>query len=125
MKVAYVFRNDMSATFQLASMILPQLEQGTHGVEVVEMMFFDENVYALSADNDVSRRLSKIAEEQNILLMICDQCALRRGLAEGDFSQCGSGEVKAKNTVNGVVAGCFPQLYSALSGNMPDQIITL
>ena len=115
----------MSATFQLASMILPQLEQGTHGVEVVGMMFFDENVYALSADNDVGRRLSKIAEEQNILLMICDQCALRRGLAEGEFSQCGSGEVKAKNTVNGVVAGCFPQLYSALSDNMPDQIITL
>ena len=86
MKVAYIFRNDMSATFQLASMILPQLEQGTHGVEVVGMMFFDENVYALSADNDVGKRLSKIAEEQNILLMICDQCALRRGLAEGDFS---------------------------------------
>ena len=125
MKVAYVFRNDMSATFQLASMILPQLEQGTHGVEVVGMMFFDENVYALSAANEVGKRLSKIAEQQNILLMICDQCALRRGLAEGDFSQCGSGEVKAKNTVNGVVAGCFPQLYSALSGNMPDQIITL
>ena len=125
MKVAYIFRNDMSATFQLASMILPQLEQGTHGVEVVGMMFFDENVYALSADNDVGNRLSKIAEQQNILLMICDQCALRRGLAEGEFSQCGSGEVRAKNTVNGVVAGCFPQLYSALSGNMPDQIITL
>ena len=125
MKVAYVFRNDMSATFQLASMILPQLEQGTHGVEVVGMMFFDENVYTLSADNDIGKRLSKIAEQQNILLMICDQCALRRGLAEGDFSQCGSGEVKAKNTVNGVVAGCFPQLYSALSDNMPDQIITL
>ena len=52
MKVAYIFRNDMSATFQLASMILPQLEQGTHGAEVVGMMFFDENVYALSADND-------------------------------------------------------------------------
>ena len=125
MKVAYIFRNDMSATFQLASMILPQLEQGTHGVEVVGMMFFDENVYALGADNDVGKRLSKIAEEQNILLMICDQCALRRGLAEGDFSQCGSGEVRAKNTVNGVLAGCFPQPYSALSGNMPDQIITL
>ena len=40
-------------------------------------------------------------------------------------SQCGSGEVKAKNTVKGVVAGCFPQLYSALSTNMPDQVITL
>ena len=125
MKVAYVFRNDMSATFQLASMILPQLEDGTHGVEVVGMMFFDDNVYSLSAENDIGMRLSKIAERHNILLMICDQCALRRGLAEGDFSQCGSGEVKAKNTVNGVVAGCFPQLYSALSGNMPDQVITL
>ena len=125
MKVAYVFRNDMSATFQLASMILPQLEAGNHGVEVVGMMFFDDNVYSLSADNEIGMRLSKFAEKQNILLMICDQCALRRGLAEGDFSQCGSGEVRAKNTVNGVVAGCFPQLYSALSGNMPDQIITL
>ena len=125
MKVAYVFRNDMSATFQLASMILPQLEDGTHGVEVVGMMFFDDNVYSLSAENDIGMRLSKVAEQHNILLMICDQCALRRGLAEGDFSQCGSGEVKAKNTVNGVVAGCFPQLYSALPGNMPDQVITL
>ena len=50
MKVAYVFRNDMSATFQLASMILPQLEQGTHGVEVVGMMFFDENVNVRCAE---------------------------------------------------------------------------
>ena len=50
-------------------MILPQIEQGTHGVEVVGMMFFDDNVYALSADNDVGKRLSKIAEEQNILLI--------------------------------------------------------
>ena len=125
MKVAYVFRNDMSATFQLASMILPQLEAGNHGVEVVGMMFFDDNVYSLSADNEIGMRLSKIAEQQNILLMICDQCALRRGLAEGDFSQCGSGEVKAKNTVNGVGAVCFPQLYGALSTNLPDQVITL
>jgi len=125
MKVAYIFRNDMSATFQLATMILPQLEQGNHGVEVVGMMFFDDNVYSLSSDNEIGKRLSNVAKDQNILLMICDQCALRRGLAEGEFSQCGSGEVKAKNTVNGVVAGCFPQLYSALSDNMPDQIITL
>ena len=57
--------------------------------------------------------------------MICDQCALRRGMATGDFSQCGTGEVTAKKTVDGVVAGCFPQLYGALSANMPDQIITL
>ncbi len=125
MKVAYIFRNDMSATFQLATMILPQLEEGSHGVEVVGMMFFDDNVYSLSSNNEIGQRLSAIAEQQNILLMICDQCALRRGMATGDFSQCGSGDVKVKNTVNGVVAGCFPQLYGALAGNMPDQIITL
>ena len=125
MKVAYIFRNDMSATFQLATMILPQLEQGNHGVEVVGMMFFDDNVYSLSSENEIGKRLSVVAEQQNTLLMICDQCALRRGLASGDFSQCGSGEVKAKNTVNGVMAGCFPQLYGALAGNMPDQVITL
>tara|TARA_B100001142_G_C14328727_1_gene653247 strand:+ start:1087 stop:1464 length:378 start_codon:yes stop_codon:yes gene_type:complete len=124
-KVAYIFRNDMSATFQLATMILPQLEEGSHGVEVVGMMFFDDNVYSLSSNNEIGQRLSAIAEQQNILLMICDQCALRRGMATGDFSQCGSGDVKVKNTVNGVVAGCFPQLYGALAGNMPDQIITL
>jgi sulfur relay (sulfurtransferase) complex TusBCD TusD component (DsrE family) len=125
MKVAYIFRNDMSATFQLATMILPQLEQGNHGVEVVGMMFFDDNVYSLSSESEIGQRLSTVAEKQNILLMICDQCALRRGMAIGDFSQCGSGEVKAKNTVNGVIAGCFPQLYGALAGNMPDQVITL
>jgi hypothetical protein len=28
-------------------MILPQLEQGTHGVEVVGMFFFDDNTYLL------------------------------------------------------------------------------
>ena len=125
MKVAYIFRNDMSATFQLATMILPQLEQGNHGVEVVGMMFFDDNVYSLSSESEIGQRLSAVAEKQNILLMICDQCALRRGMATGDFSLCGSGEVKAKNTVKGVIAGCFPQLYSALAGNMPDQVITL
>ena len=125
MKVAYIFRNDMSATFQLATMILPQLEQGNHGVEVVGMMFFDDNVYSLGSENEIGKRLSALAKKENILLMICDQCALRRGMASGEFSQCGSGSVKAINTVDGAVAGCFPQLYSALSGNMPDQIITL
>ncbi|MDA9901557.1 SaoD/DsrE family protein [Gammaproteobacteria bacterium] len=125
MKVAYIFRNDMSATFQLASMILPQLEQDNHGVDVAGMMFFDDNVYLLSAGNEIGQRLSIVAKKNNILLMICDQCALRRGMATGDFSQCGTGEVAAKNTVDGVIAGCFPQLYGALSTNMPDQIITL
>ena len=125
MKIAYIFRNNMASTFQLSSMILPQLENKSHGVNVVGMMFFDDNLHVLAKGNEYGERLSKVAKEQNILLMICDQCAIRRGFGEGDFEQCGSGEVKAKGTVDGVVAGCFPQLYEALSTNPPDQVITL
>ena len=125
MKIASIFRHNMASTFQLSTMILPQLENKSHGVDVVGMMFFDDNLYVLAKGNEVGERLSKVAKEQNILLMICDQCAIRRGFGEGNFEQCGTGEVKAKGTVNGVTAGCFPQLYEALSFNPPDQVITL
>jgi hypothetical protein len=38
MKVAYVFSTSgHTASYKLGKMILPQLEQGTHGVEVVGM----------------------------------------------------------------------------------------
>ncbi len=125
MKVAYVFATNMAATYKLAKMILPQLEEGFHGVTVVGMMFFDDNLYVLRKGNPIGERLAKLAKEKGILLMICDRCAMERGLAEGDFHMCGRGEVKAKDTVDGVHAGCFPQLYAALAGNPPDQVITL
>ncbi len=125
MKVAYVFATQMASTFKLATMILPQLEAGNHGAEVVGMMFFDDNIFCLREGDEVGERLAKIAEEKGMLLMICDQCAVRRNMAEGEFAQCGTGEVKAKGTVKGVVAGCFPQLYEALAGAAPDHIITL
>ena len=125
MKIAYVFATNMSTTFKLNTMILPQLEQGIHGADIIGMMFFDDNLNVLAKGNEFGERLSKVAKEQNILLIICDQCAIRRGFGEGDFEQCGTVEVKAKGTVEGVVAGCFPQLYEALSFNSPDQVITL
>jgi sulfur relay (sulfurtransferase) complex TusBCD TusD component (DsrE family) len=106
-------------------MILPQLEKGNHGAQVVGMMFFDDNIFCLRAGDPVGERLSRVAKEHGILLMVCDQCAVRRGLAEGTFDECGTGSVKAKGLVDGVVCGCFPQLYAALSGAAPDQVITL
>jgi sulfur relay (sulfurtransferase) complex TusBCD TusD component (DsrE family) len=115
----------MATTFKLATMILPQLEQGNHGAEVIGIMFFDDNIFALRKGDPVGERLSRFAKEHNILLMVCDQCAVRRNLAEGTFDQCGTGSVKAKGFVDGVVAGCVPQLYEALGGNPPDQVITL
>ena len=125
MKIAYVFKTAMSSTFQLGEMILPQLEKGNHGVDVIGMFFFDDNVNCLQQGNPVGERLAKVAKENNILLMVCDACAVRRGLAEGSLEECGSGNVKAKGLVEGVGAGCFPQLYGALGPNPPDQVITL
>ena len=125
MKVAYVFATDMAATYKLATMILPQLEAGTHGADVVGMFFFDDNLFTLRNGDPVGERLARVAAEQNILLMICDQCALRRNMAEGEFHQCGSGEVTPKDVVKGVHAGCFPQLYAALAPAALDQVITL
>ena len=90
-----------------------------------QMMFFDDNLHVLAKGNEFGERLSKVAKEQNILLMICDQCSVRRGYGDGTFEQCGTGKVKAKGTVEGVVAGCFPQLFEALSSSPPDQVITL
>ena len=125
MKVAYVFATDMAATYKLATMILPQLEDGTHGATVVGMFFFDDNLFCLRENDPVGERLAKVAKAQNMLLMMCDQCAVRRNMADGTLEQCGRGEVTAKGTVAGVQAGCFPQLYAALAPDPPDHVITL
>jgi len=125
MRVAYVFTTNMSAIHKLGTMILPQLEQNIHGAEVVGMMFFDDNVFCLRQGDPIGERLARVAAERGMLLMVCDQCAVRRNLADGTFEQCGSGNVKAKGLVDGVVAGCFPQLYEALAGAQVDQVISL
>ena len=121
MKVAYVFSTSgHTASYKLGKMILPQLEQGNHGVDVVGMFFFDDNTYVLRAGDPLGERLARVAEQQGMLLMLCDQCAHERGLAElvdGGFRPTG--------VVRGVQVGCFPDLYGALAGNPPDQVITL
>lgn len=121
MKVAYVFSTSgHTASYKLGKMILPQLEAGTHGAQVVGMMFFDDNNYVLRAGDPIGERLAKVAAEQGILLMMCDQCAIERGLAEGEPGNC-----RTVGTVAGVQVGCFPDLYGALAGSPPDQVITL
>jgi sulfur relay (sulfurtransferase) complex TusBCD TusD component (DsrE family) len=121
MKVAYVFSTSgHTASYKLGRMILPQLEQETHGVEVVGMFFFDDNTYVLRAGDPVGERLARVAAEHGMLLMLCDQCALERGLAEGEI-----GAAQPAGTVSGVQVGCFPDLYAALAADPPDQVITL
>jgi sulfur relay (sulfurtransferase) complex TusBCD TusD component (DsrE family) len=122
MKVAYVFSTSgHTASYKLGKMILPQLEEDRHGAEVVGMFFFDDNTYVLREGNPLGRRLAEVAGRKNILLMLCDQCASERDLAEPD----GKGGFRPKDTHEGVRVGCFPDLYAALAGNPPDQVITI
>src|SRR5260370_42035068 len=69
-------------------MMLPQLEDGSHGAEVAGMFFFDDNNYILRRGDPMGERLARVAREQNIMLMMCDQCALERGLAKGEPRNC-------------------------------------
>ncbi len=134
MKVAYVFNTPRAASYKVAQMILPQLEAGTHGVEVVGMFFFDDNVWALRKGDPIGERLAKVAAETGMLIMGCDMCTLERNLAEGEPRWCdpatGQGRTEAADCapfdmVEGATVGCFPDLYAALSTNMPDQVISL
>lgn len=110
MKVAYIFTTNTVHKI-LSTMIVPQLEDGRHGVEVVGMFFFMDNTFLLVKGNDVGERLRNISEKNGMLLMACDQCAYEREIAN--------------NLVEGARIGCFPDLYSALSGAGLDQVITL
>jgi sulfur relay (sulfurtransferase) complex TusBCD TusD component (DsrE family) len=121
MKVAYVFSTSgHTASYKLGKMILPQLEDGNHGVDVVGMFFFDDNTFVLRKGDPLGERLGNVARDSGMLLMLCDQCAIERGLAEGEPMNA-----RPIDTVEGVQVGCFPDLYAALAGNPPDQVITL
>jgi sulfur relay (sulfurtransferase) complex TusBCD TusD component (DsrE family) len=90
------------------------------------MFFFHDNTYALRAGDPLGERLTAVADEQDILLMLCDQCASKRGLAEevGE-SESGRTLYESHQTVDGVTVGCFPDLYAALGDVGVDQVITL
>ncbi len=120
MNVAYILSSPNAAAYKLGTMILPQLEAGDHGAQVAGMFFFDDNTFVLRRGDPLGERLSRVAKEQHILLMMCDQCALQRGLAAGEARRAAP-----TGTVDGVSVGCFPDLYAALAASPPDQVITL
>ncbi|HEY3886530.1 MAG TPA: SaoD/DsrE family protein [Vicinamibacterales bacterium] len=133
MKVAYVFQSPRASSYILGKMILPQMEAGTHGVDVVGMFFFHDNTFVLRKGDPLGERLSQLAQKNGMLLMMCDACAMERNLAEGELRWCdaqGNGrtqpaDCRPKDAVAAAQVGCFPDLYKALSGSPPDQVITL
>lgn len=79
-KMAYIFRTTGHiVSYELGKMILPQIEEHRHGVEMMGIFFFDDNTYALRTGDLLGERLSTVAHEQRTLLMLCDQCAIERG----------------------------------------------
>ena len=80
MKVAYVFKTNMASTFQLSQMILPQLEKGNHGVDVIGMFFFDDNIHILRKGDAAGERLSALAKNKEMMLMFCDEYDVRKKL---------------------------------------------
>lgn len=148
MRVAYIFATSgHTASYKLQQMILPQLEDERHGADIAAMFFFDDNNYIFCKNNITGLRLVNVAKENNILLMMCDQCALERGLANvkiineedipenihdeavvADYlSDSYKTEINPTNTVDDdyLRTGCFPDLYNELSDNPPDYMISL
>ncbi len=110
MKVAYVFSSGTSQKI-LDTMIVPQLENGNHGADVVGMFFFMDNTFFLLDGTRMGARLQALQEKTGMLLMACDQCAFERQIAD--------------KLITGARVGCFPDLYAALGPAAPDQVITL
>ena len=112
MRVAYIFSTQgHTVSHKLGQMILPQLEQDRHGASVAAMFFFEDNCYVMMKGNPIGERVAAVGRKSGMLLMCCDQCCYERDIAD--------------KLIDGVEIGCFPDLYKALSGNPPDQVITL
>lgn len=110
MKVAYVVSSE-NARKIVRDMILPQLEEGRHGVEVVGMFFVFENTFQLLNNTDLGSRLQELNEKQGTILLACDQCVYER-------------EIEDK-LIPAAAIGCFPLLYECLSKVELDQVITI
>jgi hypothetical protein len=111
MRVAYIF-NSPHGSYILENMILPQMETGTHPVDVIGMFFFVDNNYMITQGNPTAERISAVAQGSGMLVMGCDQCCEQRRIDD--------------RIHEGFAIGCFPNLYGAImeAGGV-DQVITL
>ncbi|WP_242838407.1 DsrE-related protein SaoD [Clostridium ihumii] len=110
MKVAYVISSQNTRTI-LNDMIIPQMEQGIHGAEVMGMFFLFDNTYMLEKDSEIGKKLQKLHDEKGLILLACDKCAIERNIDE--------------KLIEGAAIGCFPILYATLESAGVEQIITL
>ncbi|MCI2413924.1 MAG: sulfur reduction protein DsrE [Candidatus Aramenus sp.] len=108
-RVAYIVESPLG-NYILGQMIVPQLEEGRHYVEVKGMFFIDNNVYLLMKGNPLAERLGKLSREKGIYLQACDQCTYMRNLAD--------------KLIDEAKIGCFPDFYKAVIDEI-DLVITI
>jgi sulfur relay (sulfurtransferase) complex TusBCD TusD component (DsrE family) len=108
-KLAYVFISDFSHQV-LSTMILPQIESGRHGAEVVGMFFTQDRVYFLMKGTELGERIKKLIDG-GMAAIACDQCTYERGVEN--------------NLIDGVTIGCFPDFLKALAEKGVDQVVTI
>jgi len=65
----------------------------------------------------------EISHEDRICL--CNRTEFDIQTEHDDSATTGAAETRRAGDRDDVVTGCFPQLYEALAGNPPDQVITL
>ncbi|BCS92441.1 sulfur reduction protein DsrE [Metallosphaera javensis (ex Sakai et al. 2022)] len=107
-RVAYIVESNLGS-YILGQMIVPQLEEGRHGVDVKGMFFIHDNVYIPMRDNPLGQRLEALAM-RGIYLQACDQCVYMRNLADKLIPSC--------------KIGCFPDFYKAVIDHV-DLVITI
>jgi len=131
MKIAYFFISPIGL-FRLLKVILPELEAGTHSLDVVAMCFFDDNNFLLDIDHQIGRRLAILTNEKNITLMRSDRAGSESGVNNKDGVNATIYQRTKKPTecvvitiVDGQQVGCFPDFYAAVGDNRPDRLISL
>jgi hypothetical protein len=129
MKAAYIFLSPGQGIHHLTNKILPQLESGQHGLDVVALCFFDENAFVLEPEHPICNRLEKVSKEKNILLLMAEKTDLVRKV--NDLTNKDELRLKPTECAVTIISGreqiaCFPNLYAALGeANRPDHILCL
>jgi len=131
-KIIYVFLSQGFGLRMLISRIIPELEAGTHSVDVLGMCFFDGNQAALDTSNPLGARLEILAKANDIILMEADVSDLKINEPKyPDMNEVQTSE-RRKPTECPVIAYksgkqsvCYPDVYSAVAPARPEHFISL
>ena len=110
MRALYVFRSP-DASVILDKMIIPQVEKGIHGAEIVGMFFFFDNTLLFVPDNPIGAKLVRLSKQHHFFLLCCDLCTEASGIASRLYEDAEE--------------GCFPDLCKKAEEMGAQLVVTL